>query len=79
MLKWAWIRGLSLLLECVSLLIAGAVIIILDTSDGTGNFSSSMTLYHSISLFLLYFVPSGIDTMYGLGVFIPGMDITLAG
>ena len=45
---------------------------------GTGNFSSGITLLHNINMFL-FLVPSGVDTTNDLGVFSPGVDITVAG
>ena len=57
----------------------GAPIFTLVAYDGTGNFSSRMTLLHDINLFHQYLAPSGVDTTYDLGVLSPGVDITVAG
>ena len=55
----------------------GIPIFTLVAFDGTGIFSSSMTL-HDISLFHQYLALSGVDTTYDLGVLSPGVGIIMA-
>ena len=57
----------------------GAPILTLAGFSGTGNFSSGVTLHYNISLFCKHLAPSGVHITYDLGVFSPGMIITVAG
>ena len=74
---WTW--GLSLPFGCNSLLIRRALKLTLVAFGGIGNFSSGITLHHNINLFCWFLAPSGMDITYNLGVFSPGVDITVAG
>ena len=45
----------------------------------TVNFSSGITLLHNINLCCWYLAPFGVDITHNLGVFSPGVDISVAG
>ena len=72
----AW--GGSLSLDCDVYPTNGAPLLTLVSFGGTGNFSSGITLCHNISLFCQHLASSGVDTTYGLRVFSPGVDVTVA-
>ena len=73
-----WALGLSLSLNCGPCTM-DAPIFPLVAFSGTGNFSSGMTLHCNINLYHWYLAPSGVDTIYNLEVFSPGVNITVAG
>ena len=73
---WAW--GLSLSLKWGTCTM-DAPILTPVAFDGTGSFSSGITLHCNINLFWQYLTPSGLDITYDLGVFSSGVNITVAG
>ena len=56
----------------------GSLMITLVAFADICNFPFGITLLHSINLLQWYLSPFGVDTAYDLGVFSPGVDITVA-
>ena len=78
--SWTW--GLSLSFQFNSLYIRDALILTVIPFAGVSNLISDLILsitHCHINLFLLYMSPCEVDTTYDLGVFLPGVNITMAG